>query len=240
MILRPSILVVEDDTDTATLVKFSLGKEGFEVLQASDGKSALDLARLRLPTTILLDLMLPEFNGWQVLSALKADPWTSATPVIILTAKVEVNDRVRGLEAGAQDYIQKPFSPRELVARVKTALRLTAGRERTPPLVLGEFVIDPFERRAAFEGTPLPLDALEFEILATLVSYPGRVLSKETLLESLWSHRMCIDERHLDAAIVSLRRKIERDPKDPEYILTIRGAGFQCYWGAGATPSWTD
>jgi DNA-binding response OmpR family regulator len=220
------ILLVDDEQAVQTLLTYPLRKEGYEVVGAMDGQEALDRFTEQRFDLVVLDIMLPKLDGIEVCRRLRT---RSQVPIIMLTAKGDEVDKIAGLEMGADDYITKPFSVREFRSRVKAALRRgnmlgTAGAE---PVKAGELEID-FDRRATtIAGEPIQLTYVEFEILAALVSAPGRVFSREMLLEHVWGDSTYRDPRTVDVHIRHLREKLERDPKDPKYLFTVRGVGYR-------------
>ncbi len=222
------ILLVDDEQSVQTLLTYPLRKEGYEVITATDGQEALDRFTEHRFDLVVLDIMLPKLDGIEVCRRLRT---RSQVPIIMLTAKGDEIDKVVGLEMGADDYITKPFSVREFRSRVKAALRRSriAGRSEGPsePLLSGELEID-FERRATqIRGTPVRLTYVEFEILAALAAAPGRVQTREALLDHVWGDSTYRDPRTVDVHIRHLREKIERDPRNPEYLLTVRGVGYR-------------
>jgi DNA-binding response OmpR family regulator len=223
----PPILIAEDDKKTASLVALYLEREGFETIVAYDGQQALELARRHSPIFVILDLMLPLLDGWEVCRQLRR---SSDVPILILSAREEEIDRVSGLTLGADDYVVKPFSPRELVARVKAILRRGrlghADSERV--LSRGELVLDPEKRKVTLRGRTVPLTPHEFNLLRTLMMAPGKVFTREELLARLYPQEdIAVIERVVDVHIGKLRQKIEKEPTNPRYILTIRGVGYQ-------------
>lgn len=223
-----TLLLVDDEPGIVAIARDYLERAGFRVLTAGDGAAALHIARSEQPALIVLDLMLPEIDGLDVLRSLRANPTTQATPVIMLTARVEEADRVSGLEMGADDYMTKPFSPRELVARVRAVLRRTENQhEQTALLQTGDLVID-FQRRSVrLAGSPIELTATEFDLLAILAREPGRPFTRTQLIEMAYDVSYAGFDRTVDAHIKNLRRKIEPDPREPTYILTIYGVGYK-------------
>jgi DNA-binding response OmpR family regulator len=220
-----TILVVDDEARIVKLVRDYLERAGFAVLSACDGETALQLARRERPDLIVLDLMLPGIDGLDVCRRLRQE---SAVPIIMLTARVEEADRVVGLELGADDYVVKPFSPRELVARVRASLR-RAGGQIGPASVIrtGDVELDTNTLMATVGGQPVDLTSSEFQLLATLARQPGRIFSREQLLEAI--HGVAFDgyDRSVDSHIKNLRRKIEPDPRRPSYIETVYGMGYR-------------
>ena len=224
--LGDPILIVEDDANTSTLVATYLEKEGFSTLAAFDGMQALDLARRRNPGFIILDVMLPKLDGWEVCRELRK---TSNVPILMLTAREEELDRVLGLSLGADDYLVKPFSPRELVARVKAILRRTRPLlpKETRVLSQGGLVLDPDKCKVTRDGRPINLTTSEYKLLLTLMSAPGRVFSRATLLDRFYEHGETVIERVIDVHIGNLRQKIEIDSAKPRLIETVRGFGYR-------------
>jgi DNA-binding response OmpR family regulator len=222
------ILLVDDEQAVQTLLTYPLRKEGYEVVGAMDGQEALDRFSEERFDLVVLDIMLPKLDGIEVCRRLRT---RSQVPIIMLTAKGDELDKVAGLEMGADDYITKPFSVREFRSRVKAALRrgsmagsVAAGNE---PIHAGDLEID-FERRSTLlTGKPVQLTYVEFEILATLASSPGRVFTREMLLEHIWGDSTYRDPRTVDVHIRHLREKLESDPKQPEYLFTVRGVGYR-------------
>lgn len=222
---RP-ILIVEDDKKTATLVAMYLERERFPTISAHSGEQALALARRHNPIFVILDLMLPSIDGWEVCRELRR---FSDVPILILTAREEEMDRVLGLSLGADDYVVKPFSPRELVARVKAILR-RARREAAQGKSLvshGALVCDFAKRKVTLKGRPVTLTLSEYKLLQVLMGAPGRVFPREELLNQLYPDGKAVIDRIIDVHIGNLRRKIEDDPAQPRYILTVRGLGYQ-------------
>lgn len=220
------ILIVEDDEKTAALVALYLQQEGFATLRAADGRQALTFARQHAPIFIILDLMLPHVDGWEVCRELRRD---SDVPILILTAREGETDRIVGLSLGADDYVVKPFSPREIVARVKAILRRARPMLPSGASVLthGELMLDVPRRTVTLRGQPVALTLSEFTILHVLLRTPGRVFLREELLDQLSPHGKAAIDRVIDVHIGNLRRKIENDPAQPRYILTVRGVGYR-------------
>lgn len=219
------ILVADDEPDVLNLVSLNLKGAGFTVLEAEDGNVALTQAKESLPALIVLDLMLPEMSGLEVCKALKKDPQTAQIPVVMLTAKAEEIDRIVGLELGADDYITKPFSPRELVLRVKSVLRrASAAGEVTDHLNLGDIQVDRSRYEVLVKGKPIEFTATEFKLLALLIERRGRVQSRDVLLNDVWGYESIIDTRTVDTHIRRLREKLG---KAADCIETIRGFGYR-------------
>ena len=227
---KHTVLIVEDEKSIVDILRFNLQKEGFNTLEAYDGKTGLDLALEKSPDLILLDLMLPAMNGFEVCKTVR-DRGVN-TPVLILTAREAENDTVLGLELGADDYITKPFSIRELMARVKANVRRAErsplpGREAGRVLALGRLQIDRDASLATKDGENLELTQREFELLTYLASNPGKVFSRQELMERVWNYEGYLgDVRGVDVAIRRLREKVEDNPATPKYILTRRGVGY--------------
>ncbi|MDR7435007.1 MAG: response regulator transcription factor [Armatimonadota bacterium] len=224
--MAATILVVDDEPPIVELVRYNLLQEGFEVIAAYDGHEAVEKVRSGQPIDlVILDIMLPFMDGLEVLRILRRE---SRIPVLILTAKGGELERVLGLEIGADDYVTKPFSPRELVARVKAILRRTGPAEPARPVVLrvGDLVLDPTTREVTVEGKPLELTTKEFELLQLLMNHPRRVFTRDMLLERLWGPDYFGSSRTVDMHISRLREKLGDDPSNPRYIVTVRGVGY--------------
>ena len=220
-----TILVVDDEARIVKLVRDYLERAGFAVLSARDGETAVLLARREQPDLIILDLMLPGVDGLDVCRRLRQE---SAVPIIMLTARVEEADRIVGLELGADDYVTKPFSPRELVARVRAALRRASGQIGPASIIrTGDLQLDTISMTATIGGQPVDLTPTEFQLLVTLARQPGRIFSREQLLEAI--HGVAFDgyDRSVDSHIKNLRRKIEPDPRQPRHIETVYGVGYR-------------
>lgn len=219
------ILVVDDEPDVVELVRYNLNSSGYEVVTAVDGKEALKKVRAETPDLIVLDIMLPGIDGFEVCKILKRDPATSAIPIIMLTAKAEEVDRVVGLELGADDYITKPFSPREFVLRVKALLKRIKGDSAAPSIIQrGDLSIDPSRHEVLVKGKEVELTATEYKLLLTLASRPGRVQSREQLLQEVWEYNPSVDTRTVDTHIRRLREKLG---SAADYIETVRGFGYR-------------
>jgi phosphate regulon transcriptional regulator PhoB len=221
------ILVVDDEPDLVELVSYNLKKEGFTIFSAVSGEDALDKIRGNQYDLIVLDLMLPGIQGTELCRILRNDPRTEALPIIMLTAKGDVADRVRGLETGADDYLSKPFSPKELVARVNALLRRTATRMTKEKVIyLGELRIDRETYSVTKGNTPLNLSATEFKLLLYLTERKGRVFSRDQLLDAVWKDESFVEPRTVDVHIRRLRTRLENDPSNPVHIKTRRGVGY--------------
>ncbi len=224
-----TILVVDDEPGIVKIARDYLERAGFQVISAGDGPTALRLARQEQPALIVLDLMLPGMDGLDITRILRQDTLTAHVPIIMLTARVEETDRLIGLELGADDYITKPFSPRELVARVRAVLRRSEGALQPTRIInTGELIID-LERRIVRRGQEtIDLTATEFDLLAILASAPGRPFTRAQLLDQLYNTSYTGFDRTIDAHIKNLRRKIEPDPDGPpRFILTVYGVGYK-------------
>jgi DNA-binding response OmpR family regulator len=222
------VLVVDDERNLVSLLRGYLEREGFEMYEAADGPAAIDEARRVSPEVVVLDWMLPGLDGVEVLRELRR--FTDAY-VLMLTARSEETDRIVGLSAGADDYVTKPFSPDELVARIRAMLRRPRGgieeEEGPAPERFGELVLDPGSRTVSVAGQEAGLTALEFDLLRVLSSRPGFVFSRARLLERVWGGDHYGSDHVVDVHVANLRRKIEADPSEPRYIQTVRGVGYR-------------
>ena len=226
------ILIVEDEKNIVDILSFNLSKEGYETLEAYDGEAGLKLALEQNPDLILLDLMLPKMDGFDVCRNLRKE--NRSTPVIMLTAREEETDKVLGLELGADDYITKPFSMRELLARVKANIRrneMVAGSPAPAPsgsrMELGRISIDPDQMVVYKDGRALELTQREYELIKFLAAQPGKVFSREALMEHVWNYEGYVgDVRAVDVAVRRLREKVEDDPASPQFVVTRRGLGY--------------
>jgi two-component system phosphate regulon response regulator PhoB len=219
------ILVAEDEEDVRRLVCNCLKNAGFSYLEAADGPRALETARMERPALVILDLMLPGMQGTDVCRALKVAPETKGIPIIMLTAKAEEVDRIVGFELGADDYMTKPFSPRELVLRVQSILRRVSGQPAEEPIVkLGDITLDRVQYNVSVKGKTLDLTATEFKLLATLMERRGRVQSRDVLLNDVWSYDSLIDTRTVDTHVRRLREKLG---KAGNHLETVRGFGYR-------------
>ncbi len=217
------ILVVDDDPAVAEMIGIVLRGDGFEPLFCDHGDQAVDVFRAEQPDVILLDLMLPGRSGIDICREIRAE---SGVPIVMLTAKSETVDVVLGLESGADDYIPKPFKPRELIARVRARLRRNETGAPTS-LRIGDLEVDVTGHRVTRGGEVIPLTPLEFDVLVTLARAPGQVFTREVLLEDVWGYRHAADTRLVNVHIQRLRAKIEKDPENPEIVLTVRGVGYK-------------
>ncbi len=228
--IRQKILVVEDEADIRELIRYNLSQEGFVVEEAVDGAEALDRIGRRAPDLLLLDLMLPRMSGLELCRRLRAQPETARLPIIVVTAKGSEVDRVLGLEMGADDYVVKPFSPREVVARVKALLRrVTAASEHLAPVLFerGRLKMDFGTYEVFVDGHKKELALREFELLRFFVQHPLRVYSREQLLDLVWGRDTFVEPRTIDVHVRRLRQQIERDDSNPELILTVRSVGYR-------------
>jgi phosphate regulon transcriptional regulator PhoB len=219
------ILIIEDDKDIVELVRYNLEKEDYRIEAASDGLSGLAQVKKSPPDLLVLDLMLPRLAGLEVCKEIRRDASLNRLPILMLTARSDVADRVVGLELGADDYVTKPFSPRELVARVKALLRRTepAG-ELEKPIEIGRLRIDPAS--VTRSNQPVILSTLEFRLLYYLASHPNRIFSRDQLLDAVWGTERFVTPRSVDVYVRRLRKKIEADPDSPVHLKTVRGAGY--------------
>jgi two-component system, OmpR family, alkaline phosphatase synthesis response regulator PhoP len=222
------VLIVEDETDLVKLLKYNLEKEGFKVNYATDGTVALAEARRDPPDLVILDLMLPGLDGLEVCRQLRRNERFVRTPVLILSARSEEADRVVGLELGADDYVTKPFSTREIIARVRALLR--RNEPAAPPRLRihrGDIVIDPTAHSVYVAGRSVELSALEFRLLHYLASHPGMVFSRDQLLDNVWGNDRTVTPRSVDVYIRRIREKVEPKPQEPAYVQTIHGVGYR-------------
>jgi two-component system OmpR family response regulator len=227
--MAAKILIVEDDINLLATLKYNLAKEGYEVITAVDGAGALETARREKPALIILDVMLPKLSGFEVCRILRKE---TNVPILMLTAKVEEVDKIVGLEIGADDYMTKPFSMRELLARIRAMLRRAEMGKLGPagesePLKIGDLVIDSARHRASLRGKALELSPKEFDLLTFLAENKGFVFSREQLLEKVWGYDYAGETRTVDVHIRWLRQKIESDPAKPNRLITVRGKGYK-------------
>jgi two-component system alkaline phosphatase synthesis response regulator PhoP len=238
---RP-ILVVDDDAKIVRLVRTYLERDGFAVVTAADGPAALDAIERHQPALVVLDLMLPELDGRAVIRAVRRDEEAAATPILILSARGTTIDRIAGLEDGADDYLPKPFSPAELVVRVKAILRRAAANSTAAPppatttanrpagarIAHNDLILDPERHEVAIAGRPIQLTHVEFRLLQALLEADGRVLSRDQLLDAVWgADQSEVLDRTIDVHIRRLRDKLGDDPDAPRYVATVRGAGYR-------------
>ena len=223
--LSAPILIIEDDRNTAALIATYLQREGFATRTEQDGALALEMARQQTPGFVILDVMLPQVDGWEICRELRK---LSDVPILMLTAREDEIDRVLGLSLGADDYVVKPFSPRELVERVKAILRRTTRRARTgDTLTHDELTLDTEKRRVTLAGQPLALTAVEYKLLLALMSAPGRAFSRDELLDHIYERGESVVDRVIDVHLGHLRQKLGDDPARPRYIETVRGFGYR-------------
>ena len=231
------ILIIEDDRDIVELVRYNLANEGFEVNALADGSSGLASLRKATPDLLILDLMLPKMPGLEVCKEIRRDATLNRLPILMLTARGEEADRVVGLEMGADDYVTKPFSPRELVARVKALLRRAApAGDIERAIEVGRLSIDPSSYRVTRAGKTLTLSTLEFRLIYYLAARPNRVFTRDQLLDAVWGTDRFVTPRSVDVYIRRLREKIEMDPENPIHLKTVRGAGY-LFESAASRPS---
>jgi phosphate regulon transcriptional regulator PhoB len=221
------VLIIEDDRDIVELVRYNLANEGFQVSAAADGSAGLAAVKKSPPDVVLLDLMLPKLSGLEICKEIRRDPALNRLPILMLTARSDEADRVVGLEMGADDYVTKPFSPRELVARVKALLRRAEPPDEVARIIeAGRLAIDPSAYRVTRAGKPVTLSTLEFRLLYYLASRPNRVFTRDQLLDAVWGTERFVTPRSVDVYIRRLREKIEADPENPVHLKTVRGAGY--------------
>ena len=223
------ILVVDDEAPIVELIKFNLEREGYKVLEAYDGIRALEIVKKELPDLVILDIMLPGMSGLEVCKNIRNNEKIAEIPIIMLSARGEEVDKILGLELGADDYMVKPFSPRELVARVKARLRRLEGREgkKEGIIKIKDIVIDQEKFAVYVKGKKMDFTPKEFELLKLLASNPGKVFTREYLLEKIWGYEFLGDTRTVDVHIRHIRQKIEDNPAEPVYIETVRGVGYR-------------
>jgi len=223
VLMKPRVLVVDDDPALAEMLTIVLRGEGFDTAVVGDGARALPAVRELRPDLVLLDLMLPGMNGIDVCKAIRAE---SGLPIVMLTAKTDTVDVVLGLESGADDYVMKPFKPKELVARVQARLRRTES-EPAERLAIDDITIDVPGHQVSRDGRSISLTPLEFDLLVALARRPRQVFTREVLLEQVWGYRHAADTRLVNVHVQRLRSKVERDPEHPEVVLTVRGVGYK-------------
>jgi phosphate regulon transcriptional regulator PhoB len=221
------VLVVEDERDVAELIRYNLTREGYDVVVAGSGGDAIKQAREVQPDVVLLDIMVPQVNGWEVCRRLKQDAETRAIPVIMVTGRVEEGDKVLGFEMGADDYVTKPFSPRELVARVRAIARRGRREERPAQLKSGDLEIDRHRFEVRLKGRAVELTPKEFELLAILVAAPGRVFGREELLDAVWGRDGFVEPRTVDVHVARLRGKFTAARLPVPGVETVRGVGYR-------------
>ncbi|HOB03744.1 MAG TPA: MtrAB system response regulator MtrA [Propionibacteriaceae bacterium] len=218
------ILIVDDDASLAEMLQLVLRQEGFETVWCATGDAAVKVFRDSGPDLVLLDLMLPGLNGVDVCRRIRAE---SGVPIVMLTAKSDTGDVVDGLEAGADDYVPKPFKPRELVARIWTRLRRPPSESDAESIRIGDVVVNVAAHQVRRSGQVIPLTPLEFDLLLALARKPNQVFSREKLLEEVWGYRHAADTRLVNVHVQRLRSKIENDPEKPEIVVTVRGIGYK-------------
>ena len=221
--MKSRVLVVDDDPALAEMLTIVLRGEGFDTAVVGDGIRALPAVRELRPDVVLLDLMLPGMNGIDVCRAIRTE---SGVPIVMLTAKTDTVDIVLGLESGADDYVVKPFKPKELVARIRARVR-RVETEPAEQLAIGDVTIDVPAHQVARAGEPIALTPLEFDLLVALARKPRQVFTREVLLEQVWGYRHAADTRLVNVHVQRLRSKVERDPEHPEVVLTVRGVGYK-------------
>ncbi len=227
MTYQEKILVVDDEPDIVELVAYNLQKEGFIVSSASDGEAALAKIREEKFDFIILDLMLPGMPGMEICRVLRNDPKTRNLPVIMLTAKGEEVDKILGLEVGADDYLTKPFSPRELLARIRAVMRRTSGKKEDEKVIrIGDLTINKETYTVTKRDLPLSLSSTEFRLLLYLVERKGKVFNRDQLLDAVWKDEAFVEPRTVDVHVRRLRTQIEDDPANPKYLRTKRGIGY--------------
>lgn len=222
------IVVIEDERDIVNLLSYTLRKEGFEVRSSQSGREGIDLLRRGPADLAIIDIMLPDLSGLELCKKVRADENLKSLPVIFLTAKGEEFDRILGLELGADDYVVKPFSPRELVARIKAVLRRQERAEEGPPVIeTHDLRLDSRTQEVVVRGQTIDLSSLEFKLLHFLASHPRRIFARENLLDEVWGRDRFVTPRTVDVHIRRLREKIEAQPDRPRYLQTVRGSGYR-------------
>lgn len=226
--MKKRILIVDDEPSISMLIEFNLKLAGYDVRCVYDGEAAFDAIKTFRPNLIVLDLMLPKIDGIQVCKMLRDQ--NNMVPIIMLTAMADLSDRITGLDNGADDYMTKPFSPQELISRIRALFRriqTIPSTEESEPIVIGQLSIDPRERSVHLNGKTVELTPKEFELLLFLCKYRGKVLSRQQLLHGVWDYHFLGDTRIVDVHISHLRDKIETNARNPEYILTVRSVGYK-------------
>jgi DNA-binding response OmpR family regulator len=224
------IAVIEDDVDLLDLLKYNLEREAYQFAGLSSGKGALEFCRRERPDLLVLDIAVPYCDGLDICREIRSHPELAAVPIVFLTARASEADRILGLEIGGNDYLVKPFSIRELMARIKVHFRTDPAGGR--PLSAGRLELDPVRCEVRLDGAPLTLTATEFRLLESLMRRPGVVFSRDQLLDAVWRDGRAVTDRTIDVFILRLRQKIERDPSNPELILSVRGFGYRFSDGA--------
>jgi phosphate regulon transcriptional regulator PhoB len=226
--VRQRIVIIEDEADIVEMIRYNFRKEGFDVESYSRGRDGLEALRRNPPDLLLLDIMLPDQDGFTICRQLRTESRLKSLPIVFLTARGEEVDRIVGLEIGADDYVVKPFSPRELVARVKAILRRqTRESEATDAVEIRGLRLNPGTQDVTVRGEAVELSALEFKLLYFLAAHPRQIFSRERLLDEVWGRDCSVTLRTVDVHIRRLREKIEAQPENPEYIGTVRGAGYR-------------
>jgi two-component system phosphate regulon response regulator PhoB len=236
--MKKVIFIVDDEADIAGLIRFNLEAAGFQAVRFDRAEAALGAALANPPALMLLDIMMPGMDGLDLCRRIRSVQELSRLPVIFVTAKISEEDRLLGFDAGADDYLTKPFSPRELVARVEAVLRRTANREPETVIRFGAVEVDTAGMILKVNGRVVPTTTLEFRLLEFLARSPGLVFSRDRLLEAVWGSSKFVSVRSVDVYISKLRDKIEENPEDPRYLLTVRGAGYRL--SAGKSSPETD
>ncbi|MBC8465543.1 response regulator transcription factor [bacterium] len=221
----PHLLIIEDDPKLGPMLKSSLEYAGYRVSLASDGRAGLAAARFGDAQLIILDLMLPGLDGFTILKNLRRELYNM--PIILLTARGMESDRIEGFRLGCDDYVTKPFSLNELIARVRAVLRRSGYKVKPAAVHSGGLIIDPETRQAQYEDRPLTISGLEFDLLYTLASHPGQALSRNFLLDEVWGEETDVTNRVVDARVLALRRKIEENPDEPKRIVTVYKVGYR-------------
>jgi len=225
--MNEKVLIVEDEKEIAELIAYTLKKEKYDVTVALDGETALKKLKESLYDLVILDLMLPKIQGLEICRIIRNNPEMEKTGIIIVTAKGEEIDKITGLEMGADDYITKPFSPKELLARIKAVLRRTVSATSSNQIIkIRELLIDKEKYLVTVKGQPKRLSATEFKLLVYLAERPNKIFNRDHLLDAVWGQDIYVDSRTVDVHIRRLRLKIEDDPDNPEYIKTLRGIGY--------------
>ncbi len=236
-LVRPRIVLIEDEKDIVELVQYNFRKAGFEVASFGRGQDGINHLRHNPADLLLLDIMLPDMDGLDLCRQVRAEERTKSLPVIFLTAKGEEVDRILGLEIGGDDYVVKPFSPRELVARAKAVLRRQARPVEAPELIeMRGLRLDARTQEVSVHGRSVELSALEFKLLHYLASHPRRVFSRDRLLDEVWGRDRFVTPRTVDVHVRRLREKIESQPDSPQYLLTVRGSGYRFAAGPQSEP----
>jgi len=223
--IKPSILLVEDDQALSTMLSFNIEKAGFTIRTTNDGEEAIILVREQIPDLIILDWMIPKFSGLEICQMIRRNKDFSQVPIIMLTARTKEEDRLRGLEAGADDYVTKPFSPKELIARIRAVLRRSRPSTAMDKLSVGDLLMDLSEYRVSREGKEIHLGPIEFKLLRHFMENPGRVYSREQLIDSVWGAGIYIEMRTVDVHIRRLRKAIQIGATK-DLIRTVRSAGY--------------